>query len=468
MGADDGGGADNGQGQGDSEGNNNDTTNSGSGVPEGNRRDDGPDDSDANDGDKSNRKEPEISNDYDADSLEFGSIESNRSFDSSWGDDWGGDWGVDFMQSTERDNYVEVNESTSSIEREFNQFADEFDPADSIDGQTLADGLRDSVVESINNNQSLSESISVFKEIQSNPTIKDKFNIVVDAFSDGHVDVHVIDKVTGVLFSSSSRDGTENSLGSNITTELGYYKNTSINSEFEKQNNEFQPEKNSTLRPEKQNNGTPEKSYSNPMRTELGESEQNRNLFDEIMQVTLRHEGGYSDHKDDKGGKTYKGWTLDTFRMVTGNKTATIEDLRRQSERRLKNLYKKEFFDKGGVSSLPKEIVGKIFDMNVNFGSGRMRGLFREALQKEGVNKNDIKNTAGLIKQSKIVVDKLKKEGRSFVNTLVEIRNKRYREIVKKDPSQKTFLKGWLKRSNSFRKRTPKGSKRIRKIRFNE
>lgn len=85
--------------------------------------------------------------------------------------------------------------------------------------------------------------------------------------------------------------------------------------------------------------------------------------FDAAFELLLGHEGGFSDHAADPGGKTRFGVTEATAREVgyRGDMQELPLDL-------AKRIYKDRYWDKVRADELPAEIRYILFDSAVNSG----------------------------------------------------------------------------------------------------
>jgi lysozyme family protein len=81
--------------------------------------------------------------------------------------------------------------------------------------------------------------------------------------------------------------------------------------------------------------------------------------FKEIIEKVLEHEGGYVNDPKDLGGETKYGITK-RFYPDIDIKNLTIEQAT--------EIYKKDYWDKNKVESLPQNLWHIYFDMCVNMG----------------------------------------------------------------------------------------------------
>ncbi|MEG1038919.1 MAG: glycosyl hydrolase 108 family protein [Pseudomonas sp.] len=85
--------------------------------------------------------------------------------------------------------------------------------------------------------------------------------------------------------------------------------------------------------------------------------------FDEAFTLLLGHEGGYSDHKADPGGKTQYGITEAVARAYgfTG-------DMRTLTRDEAKRIYRADYWELVRADELPPQVRYDVFDGAVNSG----------------------------------------------------------------------------------------------------
>lgn len=170
--------------------------------------------------------------------------------------------------------------------------------------------------------------------------------------------------------------------------------------------------------------------------------------IDQMIDDVLKNEGGYVNHEYDKGGPTNLGITQDTLSDYL-NRQASIDDVKKLDKQTACAIYKKCYYTNPKIDELPLLIQPLMFDMAVNHGHKKAVKLLQELLSKKGYDIGIIDGVIGnkTCDGSKQAVDNL---GKVFVNNLVNMRISFYNAIVHNNPSQKVFLKGWLKRARSF------------------
>jgi len=164
--------------------------------------------------------------------------------------------------------------------------------------------------------------------------------------------------------------------------------------------------------------------------------------FDISIGIVLGHEGGISNHKNDKGGLTNFGITFKLFKLYAKSLglEPTAEALKNISIKDAKEIYFQEFWQKmRGNEWKDQQLANIVFDAYVNTG---VRAI--QLLQKHlGVN-CDFKvgpQTLAAINSAnpKVLFDSYK-----------EARIMYYEGLVKKDPTQEDFIKGWKNRVAKF------------------
>ncbi len=91
--------------------------------------------------------------------------------------------------------------------------------------------------------------------------------------------------------------------------------------------------------------------------------------FVPCLTITLKHEGGWSDHPADPGGATMKGVTIGRYRQYYPNATKT--DLRNISQFDLERIYRDDYWRKVAGDELPHGVDLATFDYGVNSGPSR-------------------------------------------------------------------------------------------------
>ena len=151
----------------------------------------------------------------------------------------------------------------------------------------------------------------------------------------------------------------------------------------------------------------------------------------EIIEETLKHEGGYVNDPKDLGGETNMGITK-RFYPDLDIKNLTKEDAIK--------IYYKDYWVKNKVDDLPSRLKHIYFDMCVNQGKRTAVKVLQRAINNKG---GKLVVDGGFGPASKRALKKYKPSAervRCF-------RLKHYYDLVKKKPEQEKFLFGWYRRT---------------------
>ena len=160
----------------------------------------------------------------------------------------------------------------------------------------------------------------------------------------------------------------------------------------------------------------------------------------------LKWEGGFVDHKNDKGGATNMGVTIGTWRQngydKDGDGDIDVADLKLLTKQDVINrVLKPHYWDRWKADQIASQPIANIL-VDWVWGSGkwgiiipqRLLGLPADGvvgpLTISAVNKQNPVELFARIKAARV----------EFLNN-----------IVKNDPSQRVFLKGWLNRLNDLK-----------------
>ena len=166
-------------------------------------------------------------------------------------------------------------------------------------------------------------------------------------------------------------------------------------------------------------------------------------LPDSIILNTLKHEGGLSNHKADKGGLTNFGITFKTLKSLVPD--ATEDTLINMTKEEAIAFYRTYFFFGMGVDKYPTAIQDIMFDMNVNHGLSNSTRILQRALLLSGMPvKVDGQPGPQTLTAANVV------DSRILRNNLIAARLRFFATIVRNNPSQAVFANGWKNRAMSF------------------
>ena len=162
--------------------------------------------------------------------------------------------------------------------------------------------------------------------------------------------------------------------------------------------------------------------------------------FKKYAKLLLILEGGYSDHPEDRGSHTMMGVTLSTYQQYCG-KEKTIKDLRNMSFGTWEDIMKDLYWDKCRADEIENQSVAEItVDWCVNSG---LVGL-RKVQEIAGVKPDGIAGPKTLA----AINGANQKE---LFDRIFAARNQFYINIVKRNPTQKVFMNGWMNRLHKFK-----------------
>ncbi len=159
-----------------------------------------------------------------------------------------------------------------------------------------------------------------------------------------------------------------------------------------------------------------------------------------LMPHILRWEGGFVNDPVDAGGATMKGVTLATFRRFYGA-NATIAQLRAVTDAQWLHIFKVGYWDKCRADEITSQSVADaIVDWAYNSGPATAAKHVQAIL---GVTVD------GAIGPKTIAAINAA-EPRALFDKIQASRGAFFDAIVRRNPSQRTFLKGWKNRLDSL------------------
>ncbi len=186
--------------------------------------------------------------------------------------------------------------------------------------------------------------------------------------------------------------------------------------------------------------------------------------FDKALLVVLKHEGGYAKDPVDRGGETYRGvarrihlsWSgwrrVDALKGKPGFPKSLGGDARLQ--KMIARFYRSNYWnplqgDKIGDQALAIEL----FDTAVNMGVRRSSRFLQEGLNLLNHNQKNYRDLVvdgWLGAKTLAALKALLKSDRSsryLLKLLNALQASHYIEIMRNDPTQERFTRGWLNRA---------------------
>lgn len=177
-------------------------------------------------------------------------------------------------------------------------------------------------------------------------------------------------------------------------------------------------------------------------------------MLAKCLAVVFASEGGYSDHPNDRGGKTMMGITEGTLNSAYKSGIVGHNDVKKLTRAEAEKIYDKRFWGPSKSNIMPWPLNLLNFDMAVNHGIGGGGKILQRAINVILVD-SPIKVDGSIGNETLAALKACTSNDEHmalFCTILLDMREKRFGEIVHSNPSQKAFLKGWLNRVSKLRK----------------
>ena len=168
--------------------------------------------------------------------------------------------------------------------------------------------------------------------------------------------------------------------------------------------------------------------------------------FDVCLQLVLGSEGGYSNHRADKGGATNHGITqavYDEWRIQCGLGRQPVSGI---SGKEIEAIYLSRYWKLGRCEFLPKPLDYVHFDGCVNHGPRQAAKFLQRALQ--------VVDDGAIGPKTLQAVGEAYAAGQipTIIDSILFQREGFYEHLARKDATQAVFLNGWKNRIADVRK----------------
>jgi lysozyme family protein len=184
--------------------------------------------------------------------------------------------------------------------------------------------------------------------------------------------------------------------------------------------------------------------------------------FNEAYDITLDHEGGYSNDNTDSGKETFRGisrkyhpdwlgWVIIDVAKTKPNFPHSLRD-NDNLDALIRHFYRENYWNLFWGDDIPnQEVANEMFDTGVNMGVGRavkylQKGL--NVLNRNQKNYIDIVEDGGFGTNTLTALNQyLSTDKASFLLKVMNIlQGMHYIDYMTKSPTQERFARGWLKR----------------------
>lgn len=165
--------------------------------------------------------------------------------------------------------------------------------------------------------------------------------------------------------------------------------------------------------------------------------------FDLAFKHLMDVEGGFSNHKNDRGGPTKFGITLATLAAFCKTQVS-MEDMKNLNEATAKLIYQNLYWTGNGLGQVKDtKLVCILFDQIVNRGPQTVIKYLQANLNLRF--ETHLKVDGKLGPKTASVINA--KPALSVSLLVIQDAQKAYLEIAHRNPSQNVFLRGWLNRT---------------------
>jgi len=173
------------------------------------------------------------------------------------------------------------------------------------------------------------------------------------------------------------------------------------------------------------------------------------------LEYTLQNEGGYSNNPNDYGKATNWGITKHDLSRWRGYQVSDSE-VKAMGRHEAEAIYFKFYWQALSLDRvLDKKLAMALFDRGV---LGGLTGVSRHVRAIFGFEEHAFDDAPNFLQQMELLNQAIPV---AFIMVLADRCEAAHRARVQKDPSQKTFLFGWLRRVGRMRKELGDGSERV-------
>lgn len=165
--------------------------------------------------------------------------------------------------------------------------------------------------------------------------------------------------------------------------------------------------------------------------------------FFDAFNKLLSHEGGFVDHKDDRGGATKYGITIGTLSTYMGRK-ATLDDIKALTLKDTERIYWALYWEPLGCPEIHDfTLAYLLFDQGVNRGVGK---VIRQVQKCINLIQSSCQISEDGIMGPATIEAINAQDPKILAESFLQVSRESYRKIVEQNPSQQVFIAGWMNR----------------------
>lgn len=172
-----------------------------------------------------------------------------------------------------------------------------------------------------------------------------------------------------------------------------------------------------------------------------------KSKIEKLAPVVAKWEGGYVNDPDDKGGPTNMGVTLNTWKHVGYDKDndgdIDADDIKLLTKEDFKAVLK-SYWNKWQADNINNQSIANIL-VDWYWASGKWGIVIPQRIM--GLTQDGIVGPKTIARVNQLI----QKDAESFFYEIYNAREIFFKNIVKNNPSQKKFLKGWKNRLSDFK-----------------
>jgi lysozyme family protein len=169
--------------------------------------------------------------------------------------------------------------------------------------------------------------------------------------------------------------------------------------------------------------------------------------IEKLAPIVAKWEGGYVNDPVDKGGVTNMGVTVNAWKLLgydkNGDGVINDTDMKLLSKDDFKFVLRK-YWDKWRADEIKNQSIANLL-VDWYWGSGKWGIVIPQRIL--GLTADGVVGPKTLAK----INEEIEKDAEALFDKIFQARVKFLDDIVKNNPSQKRFLKGWKNRLNDFK-----------------